>query len=301
MALFGFSAISLAVIARQPWGARLVAVLLLFWIGYSAATFKWQGNLAILRESAPWARNMWRLHHELLEFAYDRDIIVIHPQNHYGYGGVAEFLLKGTADVPTWNVTTNGRPILERYAPRMSYRHEYSGPHPNAPYPENVILFWIDRPEFPPLTEQYALLKAACFVPETEQKTWSMVIQGGRATIVAHAVKLPPGGVSHKKPMVTAPPEGFAGTRVKPDTIRLVWQPDRITHIAFQFKSRDGEWFALGRANPTMEAYMIGDINPAITYTIRARKEFADERSDWVEVVVPPLSPAPVTPSEQPK
>ena len=49
----------------------------------------------------------------------------------------------------------------------------------------------------------------------------------------------------------------------------------------------------LGRAIPTMDAYHLGDINPAITYTIRARKGFADGRSAWVEVVVPPVNSTP--------
>ena len=52
----------------------------------------------------------------------------------------------------------------------------------------------------------------------------------------------------------------------------------------------------LGQANPAMDADQVGDINLAITYTIRARKEFADERSDWVEVVVPPVNSTPTGP-----
>jgi len=291
VALFGFSAIALMVIARQSWPPRLIAGLLLLWVGYSAQSFQWQRNFAILRDSAPWARSMWQLHREMLEFAGDHDIIVIHPQNHYGYGGVAEFLLKGTADVPSWNVTAHGRPVLERYSPRTSYRHEYSGLHPNAPYPGNVVLFWVDRPEFSPLAEQYPHLKAASLRPGAQQKSWSMLIQSGRATIVAHVLKLPPENPELKQQAVVAPPAEFAGIRLKPDTIRLNWRPDGVADVAIQFKSGDGEWFALGRAIPTMDAFQAGNLDPALAYTIRARKEFEGARSAWIEVVIPPAQP----------
>lgn len=293
VALFGFATINLIAIARRPWAGRLIAGVLLFWLGYSAATFKRQENLATLRESAPWGRNMWQLHRELLEFAHDREIIVIHPENNYCYGGVAEFLLKGTAEVTSWNVTSNGRPVLERYAPHMSFRHEKGGPHPNAPYPGNVVLFWVDRPELPPLTERYSLLKASALLVGTEHKNWSMLIQSGQATIQAHALSLPPENIAKKQKAVAAPPEEFAGTWIKPDTISLRWRPDLVAQVAFQLKSGNGDWFALGRASPTMDAYQVGDVNPAITYTIRARKEFADGRSAWVEIVVPPVNSTP--------
>jgi len=290
VALFGFSTMALGICGGQRWGSRMIVLTLLFWVGYSATTFKWQGNLATLRESGPWAKNMWQLHQELLEFAQYRDIIVIHPQNNYGYGGVAEFLLKGTADVPTWNISSNGRPILDRYAPHMRFRHEYSGIHPNAPYPGNTCLFWVDRPEFAPLTGQYSRLKAVTHEPGVVSKEWTMVIQGGRATIQAHAIILPPEKVAHKQKVVESPPEGFSGKRLQPDAIELTWHPDGIARIAFQFKAGDGEWFALGRANESMSAYHIGDVSPMMPYTIRARKEFEEAYSGWVEIVVPPLT-----------
>lgn len=290
VALFGFTAITLVVIAHGRRMPRVIAGLLGLLVVYSAATFQWQGNLAILRESAPWARHMWQLHRDMLEFAHGQAIIVIHPLNQYGYGGVAEFLLKGTADVPSWNVTENGRPILERYSPRTTYRHDYSGPPPNSAYPGDVTLFWIDRPEFPPLATQYPFLAAATRRPGVETRSWSMPIQGERATIVAHAFRLPPEDVVQKQRTVATQPEAFTGTRVGAATIRLQWRPDGVARVALQIKSGDGEWFALRRLDPGTDHCEAGGLDPAVTYRIRARKEFEDARSEWVEVIVPPVA-----------
>jgi len=248
VALFTFSAIALTTCSRHRLGSRAIVIFALFWTIYSAATFAGQRNLATLAASRPWADQMWRLHHELLAFAKGREILVIHPQNNYGYGGVAEFLLKGTADVPSWNVSSHGRPILDRYAPHMTFRHEYSGIHPNAPFPDNAVVFWVDRPEFPPMIEQYRLLKEAYLQPGIPKKEWSMEIQGGHAIIKAHAIQLPESRLPQKQRVLAAPLEGFTGYRLKPDTIQLTWRADGIATIALQFKSGDGDWFALGRA-----------------------------------------------------
>lgn len=292
VALFGFSAIALAFGADRRWGRWLISGLLLFWVGYSATTFEWRRNLGILQESGPWARRMWQLHQELLEFASGHDIVVIHPQNHYGYGGVAEFLLKGTADVPTWNLSEHGRPILERYAPRMTFRHEYGGTQPNSPFPDNAVVFWVDRPEFPPMIEQYSLLKEAFLRPDNEKREWVMKVQGDRATIKAYALKLASSAVSQKQQVLASPPSGFSGERIKPDTIKLTWHEDGIARIVFEFRAGQGDWATLGHANETMNSYYIGDISPIAEYAIRARKEFAGSHSDWVEIKVPLMAGA---------
>ena len=160
VALLGFASMALATVSRTRAGAWLVGLVAVFWAGFAYATFPLQAKLEIVQESKPWADNMWRLENELLDFSRGHDIIVVHPDNNRNYSGVPEFLLKGTADVPTWHVTENGRPVLDRYAPRMSFRHEYGGPFPSLPYPEGAVVFWIDRPEFRPLIEDYPSLRA---------------------------------------------------------------------------------------------------------------------------------------------
>jgi hypothetical protein len=190
VALLGFASMALATVSRFRTGAWLIGLVTLFWAGFAYATFPLQAKLEIVQESRPWADNMWRLESELLEFSRGHDIIVVHPDNNRNYSGVPEFLLKGTADVPTWHVTGNGRPVLDRYAPRMSFRHEYGGPFPSLAYPEGAVVFWIDRPEFRPLIEDYPSLRAVYERKDAPHREWIIAIQGGRAVIRAHAVKL---------------------------------------------------------------------------------------------------------------
>jgi hypothetical protein len=190
VALLGFGSVALATVSRTRMGACFIGLAALFWTGFAYVTFPLQAKLEIVQESKPWADNMWRLEGELLEFSRGHDIIVVHPDNNRNYSGVPEFLLKGTADVPTWHVTENGRPVLDRYAPRMSFRHEYGGPFPSLPYPEGCVVFWIDRPEFRPLIDDYPSLRAAYLRKDAPHREWVVAIQGGRAVIKAHAVKL---------------------------------------------------------------------------------------------------------------
>lgn len=72
----------------------------------------------------------------------------------------------------------------------MSFRHEYGGPFPSLAYPEGAVVFWIDRPEFRPLIEDYPSLRAVYERKDAPRKEWIIAIQGGRAVIRAHAVKL---------------------------------------------------------------------------------------------------------------
>jgi hypothetical protein len=204
VALIGFSSIALTTVSRTRLVTYFIGGIALFWTVFACVTFPLHAMLGIVQESRPWAENMWRLEDELLAFSKGHDIIVVHPDNYRNYGGVPEFLLKGTADVPTWHVTDNGRPILERYAPRMSFRHEYGGPYPSEPYPEGSVVFWVDRPEFKPLIDDYPALKAAYLRKDVVHKEWVVAIQGGRTVIRAHAVKL----VSTALPRATE-----AGTR----------------------------------------------------------------------------------------
>ena len=189
VALMGLSGIALTTITRQRFGTLLVGLVAFGWTCFAVCTFQLRESIDTMVLSKPWADEMWRLHRELLEFAKGRAIVVIHPRNEYGYGGVEEFLLKGTADVQTWNVSANGRPILDRYAPRMTFRHEY-GTNPNAPFPAGAVVFWVDRPEFPPLVERYSLLKAAVHRTDTLHRDWAIMIQDGHTLIRPNAILL---------------------------------------------------------------------------------------------------------------
>jgi len=280
VALFGFGGMALAVGARQRWIRWVIVVAVAGWTAYAAATFEARRCLGILRESRPWAQQMWRLHREMLAFAAGRPIIIIHPRNEYGYGGVAEFLLKGTADVPTWNVTDNGRPILERYSPHTSFRNEYGGPAPDDPYPTDCVIFWVDRPEFRPMVQQYDGLAEIYRQPDVTIRRWTIPIQGGRTILKAYALVNPPEAGAA---LPDQPPTRFAARRLGPTTVVLTWQSDGRSSVEFELRRGHGEFEPLGMANESMSDYRVGDLAADATYQFRARKVRPGWKSAWVE------------------
>jgi len=289
VAWFGLGAMALAMGAHRRWARTAIAVAVLGWTGFAATTFQGRRCLAILRESRPWAQAMWRLHRDLLMFAAGRPIIIVHPRNEYGYGGVAEFLLKGTADVPSWNVTDNGRPILERYSPHTSFRNEYGGPAPDDPYPAGAVVFWVDRPEFRPLVRQYDALADLLHDPAATIRRWTIWIQGGRTVLHAEAVLTSAGGGTTAPDQ---PPIHFGARRTDPTTVVLTWLGDGISSVEIEFRRDAGDYEPLGLANAGMVEYRVGDLAAGATYQFRARKIRPGWSSAWVEITVPPAGGA---------
>jgi len=142
-----------------------------------------------LRDSAKQDSDFWRVHRELRDFAGKSETIVIIPDNTYAYGGVPEFLLKGTADFPTWNITEHGRPTLEAYAPHMDFRSNYAGDL-NNPYPAGAVLFWVDLPENTPIEQRYNFLRAFSLKSGVRSKSWIIPTAATR-TLHAYAIQIP--------------------------------------------------------------------------------------------------------------
>jgi hypothetical protein len=142
-----------------------------------------------LRESTKQDKDLWRVYYELLEFACGRETIVIIPDNTYAYYGVPEFLLKGTADFPTWSITSHGRPTLECYAHRLSFRSDYVG-DVNNPYPPNAVLFWVDLPENVPIEQRCVYLKVLSLQKSLRRKSW-VIPTGATRLLSAYAVQTP--------------------------------------------------------------------------------------------------------------
>lgn len=189
VALLGLTASGLTITSRQRIGQGVSIAVLIASTAVAVTTFRYEQNIGTLRQSGPWAKEVWKLHHELLAFAAGRGIIVIHPENHYGYGGLPEFLLKGSADTPTWNVSPRGERVLDRYAPGMRFRHEYSGTPPTAPLPAGVVVYWVDVPAVGPLDEKYPFLRAIEANPRNLIRRWTVPIQAS-TLLTVHAVIL---------------------------------------------------------------------------------------------------------------
>ena len=119
-------------------------------------------------------RARWSLHSDLTRMAEGKRTIVIFPNNEYHHEGVHEFLLKGAADFPTWNISPTGSDIIRRYAGDLQFRHEYGGSGPADPYPNDVLLVWFEFPNGQSLPDRYQELAKAINKKGTECRRWKI-------------------------------------------------------------------------------------------------------------------------------
>ena len=290
-ASLALAACSLTLAAHHRVGRFAIGAVVLICTVYGAQTFNLRKNLGTLRESGPWADNMWQLHTDLVQFANGRPIIVVHPQNHYGYGGVAEFLIKGTADVPTWNISDHGEPILQRYLPGASFRHEYGGTSPNIAYPPGAVVFWVDRPEFKPMTELFPGLALAVNRPEAIRREWRLPITGGRVTIVGHAVQLPDTLPQEYLDALAAPLNITLAVRNDAANLTIYWTPDPLCQIEMEFAEPGGSYMSLGKADPGTDGYILRSLTGGRAYIVRMRKVVSDQTGPWLEIPFPSDTP----------
>jgi hypothetical protein len=280
VALLGLSAMALAICARQRAGRWLIAAILVASTGYAVDTFAWNRSLKTLRSSRSWGQIMWRLQSELLSFANGRKIVVILPNNDHTYYGVTELLLKGGSDMPTWKISEHGRPFIERYAPHMSFRSEAGGVPPNDPYSDDSILFWVDLPRFPPLTEAYPRLRVASERPNGQHKEWILPIEG---TLKAHAVALPKQPLEMAAQVVENPPDEFNAERTSHNSVKLTWDADGVAEVEIEIRAKGGDWQPFGWANAATNQIVEDGLPPGRDYLFRMRKQFANRHSNWTE------------------
>ena len=189
-----FAFVLSVVLATMAAEARFVRMLVLAacigWPLRWIASFPLAENVAMVAGSRPRADAKWRAFREARRLAGTRPMIVVIPDNSFHHEGVFELLLKGASDFPTWNITSGKRSVLDRYAPGMSFRDEYSGPKPSAPYPPGAALVWFDRANIPPLTVTYPELAKAVARPGVLTYRW-VVAAKDRALITMH-LAVPP-------------------------------------------------------------------------------------------------------------
>lgn len=175
------SAISLALSdVNVKWAVAGTVATCLFWTSYSISTRGSIGTISnMLCDSASRAEQHWSFHDDIQAMARGRQILVIFPNNEYHHEGIHEFLLKGAADFPTWNVTANGRRIIDKYSPRTTFRSEYGGTPPDAPILPSQLVVWFDRPDLPPLAEKYRSLQELVAASRDSLHRWTLFTAGG--------------------------------------------------------------------------------------------------------------------------
>ena len=186
IALLICGCMALARISHLRVSTGFLATVMILAGAATVATFPMRGEVSALTGSRTWGARMWKLHLDLLAFSNRHDVIDIFPNNSYNYSGVEECLLKGTADFLSWNLNPKAQPLLARYAPNLTFRHEYSGVSPDAPFPPRAIVFWVDVPYQPPVSGRYPRLKQLDQEVGTRRADW--MLTGG---LVAHAIEVP--------------------------------------------------------------------------------------------------------------
>jgi hypothetical protein len=177
---------ALAPVLRMRSAPVLVGTAAVLAVGGALCTFPIRAETLSLRASGRMGAAWWHLHQELLAFSAGHAIIDIIPNNSYNYSGVEECLLKGTADFLSWNLNPKAKPLLERFAPGMTFRHELDGVSPDAPYPPGVIVFWVDVSYQPPITNRYPRLRRLDQETGLRRADWQVT-----QDFFAHAIEVP--------------------------------------------------------------------------------------------------------------
>jgi len=184
--LLAFAAIALACVSERRVASWFILASLAVWTVCCGWTFSWEANTRLVAESAPYARALWKLHDEILGMARGRPIVVIIPDNSFSHGGVHELLLKAAADFPTWNISSRGQWLINRYGPGLTFRHEHGGASPEDAIAQGAVVVWYDRPDKLPLKQRYRSIAAASERVGTVTRDW-MLQMSGVTQAVAHA------------------------------------------------------------------------------------------------------------------
>ena len=157
--LFTLACVLFTVLAEWRPMRTLFAISYISWIGFAAITFSYSTVYGQIAHSQIDSKIKWATFEKVRELAGNKPIEVIFPDNSYHHEGPFELLLKGAADFPTWNINYGQKTIIDRYAPGMSFRHNFSQVRPEMPYASGRVIVWFDLDGTQPLEEKYLELK----------------------------------------------------------------------------------------------------------------------------------------------
>jgi len=168
------SAILLTVIPEAKTKRWYIFSACILWVGVSIGTFNWNDSFAMVKFSKEKSAAKWEHYHYVRNLADGRQITVLFPDNSYHHEGVFEFLLKGAADFPTWNISDGGQRVIDKYLPGLKFRHDYGGASPNQAYNQNTVVVWYDLPGDVSLVEKYPSLANAVEKSVLPTKKWRL-------------------------------------------------------------------------------------------------------------------------------
>jgi hypothetical protein len=153
------------------------------------------------------------------------------------------------------------------------------------------VVFWVDRPEFKPMTELFPGLALAVNQPGAIRREWHLPISGGRVTIVAHAVQLPNTLPKEHLAALVDPIKVTLAVRNDAANLTLYWKPDPLCQIELEFAEVGGAYMALGKADPGTDGYILRSLTGGRPYVVRMRKVIGGQTGKWTEVPFPRETP----------
>jgi hypothetical protein len=162
------------------------------WLVVATSTFSYQWAYALVADSGARSRVKWDAFTQTLAAADGHPVEVVFPDNSFHHEGVFELLMKGAADFPSWNIS-KGKPVIDRYAAGMIFRHDYADPKPEAPYRGGRTLVWFDRRDLEPAIVRYPELGKIVSGAGVARRQYSVETKSGGSALTMHVAIVPEG------------------------------------------------------------------------------------------------------------
>lgn len=275
------SSILLTVASHHRIVRLFIGTAVASWTLYAVGTFDVSHLYEVIANSRDRSEAKWQAFQRVQQMSAGRPIEVIFPDNSYHHEGVFELLLKGASDFPTWNITSGRHTVLDRYSPHTTYRHNYGGLSPNAPYPGDSTLVWFDLPNAAPLTTQYPALGQAISRPDVRLAHWKVYTRGGLDYVIMHVA------VRNQKAITQSIVSQFTAKRVSPTVALLHWTASEPMAFDIEFRQHAGAYAPLGVTGEGARDYRVGDISATAAYDFRIRPHGSHSAATWVEAALP--------------
>jgi len=158
---FTLSTVLLTIAAEWRPMRYVIAGISLAWAAFAISTFDVRTTYNQIASSGSDSRAKWAAFGEVLQRAGPLPIEVIYPDNSFHHEGPFELLFKAATDFPTWDIRSGQKVVIERYAPGMSFRHDFGTLKPEMPYGSGRVLVWFDLTGQEPLLSKYSELSKA--------------------------------------------------------------------------------------------------------------------------------------------
>lgn len=259
---------------RDLW--RYAVCSTLFWAMVCASTFPWRDSLRSIEMSRQLGDASWGRHSEIREWAAGRPIVFVLPDNSYTASTVEELLLKGASEFPTWRIATEARWILQSYAPGLSFRTDYDLPRPDAGYPGNALLVWLDLAGTPTISQRYRGMAQALGRDGVICRRWFMSV-----THTLNACALPT--------VQLRAPTSLRTKRIAPTRIELSWKAEpQVETYRIEMSRPPNGFREIGAVYFPADRYEVGAVSATAAYQFRILAQSGDAISPSSEVAEEP-------------